>query len=71
MAGTDYVIVFDDGANYPKIVMVTDELIAKTDDEIDAILPDELKRIGTLIFNPDYSVIKNRDFDGSWVEVDR
>lgn len=69
MSEIKYSVMHDMGDNYPKTIMVADDVISLTDEEIDEILPDNLKKTGTIIHNPSYSIIKNRDFDGSWVEV--
>ena len=56
-------------AEYKKIygydeVLVSDELIQKSDAEIDAAIPDV--RSGMIIYNAGYRMVKQRGLDGKW-----
>lgn len=66
-----YKITNNNGNMYPPEVLVDFDTIALDDAEIDASLPDSCRVLGTIIYNADYSVIKTKDFDGSWVEVSK
>lgn len=59
-------------AEYKKIygydeVLVSDELIQKSDAEIDAAIPDV--RSGMIIYNAGYRMVKQRGLDGKWSSV--
>ncbi len=59
-------------AEYKKIygydeVLVSDELIQKSDAEIDAAIPDV--RAGMIIYNSGYRTVKQRGLDGKWSSV--
>ena len=45
-------------------VLVSDELIQKSDEEIDAAIPDV--RSGMIIYNAGYRMVKQRGLDGKW-----
>lgn len=50
----------------PPETMVEASVATKTDEQIDAELPEELTVPGAIIYTADMSVIKVKDFDGSW-----
>lgn len=57
------------GGGYPPEVLVDDDLITGTDEEIDEALPVECRTAGTIIFTADFDTVKQRNFDGEWVAV--
>lgn len=63
-------ITNNNGNLYPPEVQVDTALITMDSAAIDAALTESCRVVGTLIYAPDYSIIKNRNFDGSWVEVE-
>lgn len=49
-------------------ILVSDELMAKTDAEINAALPDNVPA-GCIIHTKGYQIIKEKGLDGSWATV--
>lgn len=55
--------------NHPVEALVSDNLITASDEEINAALKDATP--GTVIYNAGMSIIKQKDFDGSWITMVR
>lgn len=53
----------------PSKILVSDVLIKKSDFEIDCVLPQSCKVVGTIIYTADFSAMKCKDLDGSWKAV--
>lgn len=54
---------------YPLEILVDEETILLDGEDMDAALPLEGNKAGTIVYNADLSTIKLRDFDGTWEEV--
>lgn len=61
-------LITDNREWQPIGIMVTDDVIGKTDAEIDAALGAQYN-IGTIIYTAGYAKIKQKGLDGAWVEV--
>lgn len=55
-------------AVYPPEILLKDEII-EDDAAINATIPAHLLVPGTLVYNADYSIIKNLSLDNEWVVV--
>lgn len=55
--------------NHPVEALVSDDLITASDEKINEALTDATP--GTVIYNAGMSIIKQKNFDGSWVTVVR
>lgn len=52
----------------PSDILVSDELMSKSDAEINKILPDDVPA-GCVIHNNGYKIIKEKSLTGTWTEV--
>lgn len=57
------------GGLTPPELLVSEDLINMTDEQIDENLPEGYKEIGCIIYTADFSKVKQKDFDGSWKEA--
>ena len=55
---------------YPLEILVDDTTIALTGSALDDALPIGGDEAGVIVYNADFSVIKQRDFDGTWKVVE-
>ena len=55
---------------YPMEILVDDTTVALSDEALDKALPLGADEAGTIVYNVDFSVIKQRGFDGTWKVVE-
>ena len=55
------------GGSWSREIMVDAATIAGTAEEIEAVIG--VVEVGTIIYTAGFGTIKQKDFDGSWVEV--
>lgn len=53
----------------PPEIMCSDAFIAQTSEQIDALLPDELKVVGALLYSEGFSTFKIKTFAGTWEAI--
>lgn len=54
---------------YPMEILVDSTTIALSGEALDNALPLGADAVGTIIYNADFSIVKQRDFDGAWKVV--
>lgn len=65
---SDWKITENNNLLYPPEVLVDDDII-EDDNLLNSTLPESCKVPGVLVYNADYSVIKSRTLQNTWVEV--
>lgn len=54
---------------YPMEILVDDITVALSGEALDNALPIGGDKVGVIVYNADFSIIKQRDFDGAWKVV--
>lgn len=54
---------------YPLEILVDDTTVALSGEALDNALPIGGDEAGVIVYNADFSIVKQRDFDGTWKVV--